>query len=183
MEKFKTLSELNKYLALHDKELTKETVFEVEKNNMKYMYIPSDRVLTPLSAAAAKGMGGVEMSMEEINSQIISQLPALTEEQLTEKVKDINDWADTWIWGDGYYMLLCNEVRYYTMFCKPHAGEEIHFTSLGEAVIQCALVVGSIQQVDVDNDKVEIWIKNKMTGDTNCYLLFDYSGGVATYGG
>lgn len=179
---FKSLSALNKYISAAGDNIKKDEIFELE-NGMKYMYIADERTLVPLAKAQASG-DLVTMSNEELNAQIISQQPTITLDVLLEEwVPKLNDWARMLPENDGYFMLLNNEAHYYTVFNRPHMDEELHFLTLGEAILRCANVVGEIKEINLYSDTGEIWIENKFTKDTNCYLLFNYDGGVATYGG
>ena len=80
-----------------------------------------------------KGQGEINMSLYEINQSIIGQLPAYTEEQLKELEKKINDWKSK-SGGLFYFMLLCRDKNYYTIFQNLH-NDENDFSKLGQAVV------------------------------------------------
>lgn len=78
--------------------------------------------------------------------------------------------------GARYFLLLCNERRYYTVF---HLTSMLsNFKTAAAECIACCLDNGVILSVDVNEDNVyEIWIKNR-DGEVNCYHLFDYTAAV-----
>ena len=62
-----------------------------------------------------KGKGEVNMSLYEINQSIISQLPVYDESQIEDLKTRINEWENKYFEGH-FYMLLCREINYYTVF-------------------------------------------------------------------
>ena len=117
------------------------------------------------------------MNLYDNNKQVVSQLPALTKEQLwQEKAILLDEYLNS---SDGvYYMMLCNELRYYTIFHidtegwidEPMASEEIC-----ACLEEFADEIKSIERTE-DGAAIEIWI----TKDNETYVmyLFDYTGGV-----
>ena len=129
-----------------------------------------------------KGQGELKMSLYEVNQAMISQLPAYDSSQLNELEDKLNDWAASFLSaGRRYFMLLCNDYHYYTIFNKvEHQFAE--FPDLGQAVIEgclksCSWTVHSDENCE---DHYEIWIK--VHDNTYCFLLFPYDEGVINYG-
>lgn len=119
---------------------------------------------------------GLSMSLYELNKTIIDQLPALTNEQLTKYKVEINQFVrDT---NNSYYMLLCNELHYYTIFATASVLENVQ--KLGTIIIdlfkESEKIIVSIEK---ESDHYEIWAKNQT--DTNVYMLFPYDKGVIKY--
>ena len=117
----------------------------------------------------------VEMSLYDMNAQLISQLPTLTEEQIYDKIKEINEFSSKI--NSNYYMLLCKEMSYYTVFVKKQYDSE--FDTIGDALIAC-LDWCEIKSIDALDNEVEIWVMNEETA--YCMHFFDYQSGIVEFG-
>ncbi len=107
----------------------------------------------------------------EVNKMIIAQLPSLiNEKQLRTSVQLIRDF----IKQEHYYMLLSNELNYYTLFDVSAKYEE----KVEDIVIECLQNIGVIQQINYneDNTAIECWVKNDK--GTFMLMLFNYDMGV-----
>ena len=112
----------------------------------------------------------VELNAYDINKQIIGQLPTLTREELIEKKKIIRKFKATC--NNVYYMLLCRELNYYTVFVS-------HVTALEtmeDVVLECAQVHGEIKAIEEVDGAIEIWVSNDE--DTYAMYFFPYDQGV-----
>ena len=125
------------------------------------------------------GKGEVSMSLYDINKNIIGQLPIYTEEQIKELQDKINVFRDNF--EDNYFMLLCNDIHYYTVFYyEEYISNEFH--TLGDAVIQLLLERNyTIHSEEITEDHIEIWIKDEEE-NTYVFMLFPYSQGVVLFG-
>lgn len=116
--------------------------------------------------------GNVEMSLYDMNKQIMFQMPELSE----EKIVEAKDLITTFNHNNGhkYYMLLCNELKYYTVFNTEKAFEE----KLEEVVFECLNNVGTVVAVDPTEDgtAVEIWVK--LEEEAKVFYFFGYDKGV-----
>lgn len=115
-----------------------------------------------------------QMNLYDINKQVISQLPALNTEDVDNSKKIIVEYFNNTL-GE-YYMLLCNDLKYYTIFSLKETLTEPIFE---DEVIDCVLdFVDNIKSINYDENKtaIEIWF----TKDEETYVmyLFDYSLGV-----
>ena len=114
-----------------------------------------------------------KINLMELNQLLVSQLPDLDKQGL-EKGKDlISDYVSA---APGpYYMLLSNELRYYTVFAMS-TGD---YPQLEDEVITCAQTLGSIKSINANDDGViEIWV---FLGEKSYPLyFFNYSEGVIT---
>lgn len=122
--------------------------------------------------------GGLKMSLYDINQSIISQLPAYTEKQIMSLGADLFNFAQTFP-QNKYFMFLCNDLHYYTIFTKDIENKE--FDNLGQAIITIIREMDK-QIVSADNfkDRYEIWLKDEES--TNVFILFPYDEGVVCYG-
>ncbi len=117
------------------------------------------------------------MNLYDINKQVVSQLPALTQDEFWNDKMSIIDEFFNETEGE-YYMMLCNELKYYTLF---HIDLEGYITEPLAAEEACACLwefaneIKSVERTE-DGAAVEIWI----TKDNETYVmyLFDYTGGV-----
>ena len=123
-----------------------------------------------------RGKGNVEMSLYEINQSIISQLPKYTAEQHADLISRINGWAT---FDTEYYMLLCRDINYYTIFhFNP---EDSEFDTLGAGVNLLLQEVGfTIHSDEILDKHCEIWGKND--NGTYAFMLFPYDQGVINFG-
>lgn len=118
------------------------------------------------------------MSLYELNKQGYAQLLPYDETQIQDAITWINEFSDK---NKGkYYMLLCKEMSYYTVFEKDFL--EYDCLSLGHGVIECLDNVGTIHGID-DNGEgaLEIWVKTS-DEEVYCMLLFNYDVGVVKVG-
>ena len=116
--------------------------------------------------------GGIELGIYDMNKQIITQLPALT--NLDEKAQLINELDNQW--RNKYYMLYGKEISYFTLFVMK---ERCVF---GHEVIECLKNVGVIKAIDLteENDAIEAWVDNE--GEATCLYLFPYDNGIVQVG-
>ena len=114
------------------------------------------------------------LTLYDLNKTVIAQLPDLTKEQLQEKIIIINNYVCDM--ESNYFMLLSNEMKYYTVFSIvdwPAGG------SCGEEVLECLeyfdCTIKSIELLE-DGSAIEIWIKK----DNEVYMMyfFNYEEGV-----
>ena len=117
--------------------------------------------------------GELQLNLYDLNKQIISQLPILQNETMDEamdKIKQyIKDMENT------FYMLLCRDFNYYTLF---HIVDYITEPDAASEVIACAGELGQIKIVDTNDDgAMEIWVHPADSEPVVMYL-FGYDGGV-----
>ena len=120
-----------------------------------------------------KVSGNLQMNLYDLNKQIISQMPALDEDGIDLALMTIAAYIKNT--GNKYYMLLCKDINYYTLFnisttiTEPYACEE---------VLACACDLGVPKSIEVnDNDAVEIWVQDEQ-GEAMVMYLFPYDMGV-----
>ena len=120
---------------------------------------------------------GINVSLYDMNKQIISQLPTLNEEGIKEAKQIIKDYVYSKEHEDDYYMLLCHELKYFTVFtndleCSP---DEV----IENVIIDCLNSVGEIKSIEPTEDKeaIEIWI-TEPEGNTYVMYFFDYGRGI-----
>ena len=121
-----------------------------------------------------KTNGNLSLSAYEINKQVISQLPPLSAEELIEKKILIREFMINT--QNKYFMLLCRDINYYTLFhldVYENTDERLEDILFAE----CAIFIGAIKAVDpTDDGAIEIWVTNET--DTYAMYFFPYDAGV-----
>ncbi len=118
----------------------------------------------------------LHMTVYEMNQQIISQLPAYDAEKIALAVEKIDAFEKQQ--NAHYYMLLCKEFSYFTIFEFDNSCIE----NLSHAVLDLITDIGNIKSIDnEDPNQIEIWA---MVGEiAYCFHLFNYDAGVVAFGG
>lgn len=122
-----------------------------------------------------------DMNLYEMNQNMVKQLPVL---DITEKELNLINQLHN-IHGNQYYMLLCNDMKYYTIL-KASSTWAIMPTmceTLGLTVVDCLKSIGNIKSIDLvpDNSAIEIWLEN--AEGVYCMYLFPYNEGVVEFRG
>ena len=120
---------------------------------------------------------GLSLNLYDLNKMIIQQMEEADNKKIETFINRLNDYNKSI--NSNYYMLLCKDISYYTVFTN---GNE--FETFGEAVITCAQDVGKVINADLteDNRAVEIWVRNEAE-EVYCMYLFDCQQMIVTYGG
>lgn len=118
-------------------------------------------------------MGEVSLgTVYDINKNLMKNEKKLSSPALTNKLKKVTQFFKE---GQMYYMLLCHEMRDYTIF------RIIDSQSSAEKATQelkeCLLNRGEVLSLDKEeNGAFEIWIKNN--NEAFCYYLFPYDNAI-----
>ena len=116
-----------------------------------------------------------KINLMELNQLAVAQLPNLKKKELKKGkeaiLKYVNDTKGS------YYMLLSNELKYYTVFDKTKDKKDALMPPIEEEVIACAQTLGSIKSINANDDGViEVWV---FLGEKAYPLyFFDYTEGV-----
>ena len=115
---------------------------------------------------------GFEMGLYDMNKQIISQMPNLTDWDRVETA--LLDFDKKW--HNDYYMLYGKEISYFTVF---KIKEQIAF---GREVIDVIKNVGAVKAIDpTENaDAMEVWVI--YDDEPTCLYLFPYDSGIVQVG-
>lgn len=121
-----------------------------------------------------KIQGNLQMNIYDLNKQLISQMVALSDEDLVNSKQLIKDYFQEQ--GNRFYMLLCKDISYYTLFeivedtwVQPAAADE---------VIACIKDIGTVKSIDRTEDgAIEIWAQPGESDPLVMYL-FPYDAGV-----
>lgn len=115
----------------------------------------------------------LELGLYDLNKQIISQLPALTD--FSNAITNVRKLHEKY-WNK-YYMMYGKEISYFTLF------EVCGLNDFGQDIIDCCANVGTIKSMDMTEteDAIEIWIQPEETEPT-CLYLFPYDSGLVKVG-
>lgn len=119
-----------------------------------------------------------EMSLYECNRMLMAKQPDLTIKDIESKVPYLEKWFEDH--PDRYFMLLCNELNYFTVFhqCTTTFGS---FTKLAKEVLDLAIgSIGNIKAIETDtNGMIAIWgWQQEKDESPHCFYLFPYGQGV-----
>ena len=118
------------------------------------------------------------MNLYDLNKNIISQLESLTNAEIIEKVNTVieNFRIKTY---NNFYMLLCRDFNYYTLFAKG----EGDMTNFSNTVMEIITELGDIYSIEETSENIiEIWIKPVGEESPLAFYLFPYENGVVYYG-
>ena len=116
---------------------------------------------------------GIELSLYDLNKQIIAQLSEFND--YISASKSIDQLYE--IHENQFFMLYGQEISYFTLF------EIIDDTKFAEEVFSCLKDIGVIKAIDLTENKeaVEIWIM--YDNEPTCLYLFPYDRGIIEVGG
>ena len=133
---------------------------------------------SPIEGWQPLSMGSnFSMSAYDMNKQIIGQLQIMDNDTINEKKKLIREFVDEE--HNQFYMLLCRDINYYTLFAiDVKLADEL----IDDLVIECANDLGLIKSIELTEDKraIEIWVSN--SEDTYAMYFFPYDSGVIICG-
>lgn len=165
-----TVMNMNSLHAIQHHEIGEVAyVQDIEKY---YIYTEGGWVLWNPSIAPTDS--DIQMSLYEMNKQLIAQLPTLEGIKLDEARLTLSHYVNGLEHSDEYYMLLCYDLRYFTMFARDQKYEE----NIVDAIMDCLSYVGEIKSVEESEDgqAIEIWIVSE--GEAYVMYFFDYGRGV-----
>lgn len=126
-----------------------------------------------------QGKGKINMSLYDINKNLMSQLPDYTSEQIKELENNIDKKINNEYIDNQYFMLLCNDIHYYTVFHLD--SEKAEFRTAGEGITYLLLEAGYTIVADEEcEDHYEIW--GKKDKEAYAFMFFPYDQGVVNFG-
>lgn len=161
----KTYKDLKKSKLLRDN-LQEGDYICVEDENKIYQY--KNKMFAQIDT---KSNNNINISLYDLNKQIIGQLNDVPQEEV---INNINEYYNKHLEVQ-YFLLLCHEKKYITVFHKAEKAQD----NFVQTIIDC-LPTGQIKTVELDDEKMEIWIKGE-DEDTADYILFPYDMGVVDF--
>lgn len=120
----------------------------------------------------------IQVSLYDLNRQMISQMPDMTEEQLLFARESFKDWLNHY--KDNYYMLLNHELHYFTLFHGKFMDEET-YNNLWQELLEVFQSVGHLKMVELDNNDAMAFWSTWDNGEDElpyCFYFFPYGQGV-----
>ena len=173
--KFTTLEQLKNFTKKVNRYAVGELVYVEDEDKM---YAFNGYEWKPVEAKTDGT--GLELSLFDMNEQILRQQGPLDEEGIKNAEGIIEDYISFSPTAE-YYMLLNHKKSYYTVF---NITEDFDwkFETFSHAVISCASDLGKIYSVSrtEDNQAIEIWVSktSSKTSLINCLYLFNYDKGI-----
>lgn len=137
-------------------------------------------ILEHVAMEQPEGQSEVQVSLYEMNQNIIGAMPNMTAEQLMFARETFKDWVEHN--RDTYYMLLCNELHYYTIFRFPYTVPHVsnaRYETFWNELMDVMSYVGPIKVIEEDtNGMIAIWAHSEQDGLTHCWYMFPYGKGV-----
>lgn len=174
---FSTYKNKEDLWRLNKEPYDKEIIF-LEEENAYYIWANNDWQPYDDFAQNLKVLDS-GITFYDMNKQIISQIPSLTENDLASKAKVVEEFITER--NNTFYMLYGKEISYFTVFQKA----ETETTRFYDVLLECLTNIGaSIYSIERTEDKfaIEIWIEAEAIGPTVLYL-FEYDSGIVPFGG
>lgn len=111
------------------------------------------------------------MNLYELNQSGYNSLPKMAKAEIEAAKFKIRDSFDIDL--SRYFMLVCNELHYYTLF---HMNTQLHGAELINELFNIVKDLGQLKAVEVTDSMVEFWISRD--GECHMYAFFDYDRGV-----
>lgn len=114
-----------------------------------------------------------QMSLYELNKQLISQAPILSKEEIEKEVAKVGIWMKET--SNTNFMLYGKEISYFSLFKR----EQLFYSIDLEKICVALKAVGDVRSIEITEDRtgVEIWVLTK-EGKNTCLYLFPYDTGV-----
>lgn len=96
------------------------------------------------------------MSLYECNRMLMAKQPDLTTKDIENKISYLEKWFENN--PDRYFMLLCNELNYFTVFHQ-YSTTFGSFAKLAKEVLDLSVEsIGNIKAIEIDtNGMIAIW--------------------------
>jgi hypothetical protein len=114
-----------------------------------------------------------KMTLYDLNKQLIAQMEVLDQDGYANAKSTIRKlFLET---EQTYYMLLCSELNYYTVFQINRLFDWA--AEFDDEVINCVEDIGAPKSIELVPGAVEIWV-HQVCGDPVVMYLFPYDAGV-----
>lgn len=126
--------------------------------------------------------GNLGMSLYDVNKNFMAGQSALSQDELTAGLKVIENYVFDTYKNSTYFMLLCKELSYYTVFVRDSKSSTNILTN---EVLNCLQwIAKDILSIELNttNNTPEIWIRTPEE-EIVCMYFFNYDDGVIDFGG
>lgn len=110
-----------------------------------------------------------------LNKQMYSKITPPSQEEIASMMANVGAWLSTH-YKSHYYMLLNNELHYYTVFNILDA----NYNKMIQELKECLAFRGRILDIEYQHaeDAYQIWIKEYKTDEVYMFMLFNAEGFV-----
>lgn len=112
------------------------------------------------------------MTLYEINQQGYKSLSNMIKSDIDKAIDNLSTKINDS--GGIYFMLVCNELHYYTLFTWKNKTFKPYF--LAKEVVDVAKTLGNLKAIEISDNRAEFWIENN--NECNAYIFFNYDKGV-----
>lgn len=111
------------------------------------------------------------MNIYEVNQMAYNSLPPIAKEDILAQTKRVQEFLQAN--PSKYYMLLCNECKYYTLFTFT---DGFKFKEMANEIIDIIISLGDIVSIEFNETDFEVWVKDEET--SHVFYFFNYEPGV-----
>lgn len=115
------------------------------------------------------------LTLYDLNKDLLQKEKSLSSTKIKQKRPDIIKFFNEI--KNNYYMLLCNELKDYTVF-KTDDKREDTYTIAADELILCMQNRGNILSIDRTNDKVALEIWMRIEDKIYVYYAFGYDAAI-----
>ena len=131
-----------------------------------------------------KGRQVPQMTLYDLNKQMVKSLPPMDEEGKTAFIDNIfNKFIEKE--PNKYYMLLCKELSYFTVFHKDDTNEDNFANTAHQLLSDRGTIITAGWDNEEAQNSIEYWVSVKTPIENNpdfedvyCFYLFKYDEGI-----
>ena len=116
-----------------------------------------------------------QVSLYQLNQDIMSNQPALSGDGVRKGQLEFFDWISKLPDNPKFYMLLCSELNYYTVF---HINDTATREEFWNELYDIAKELGTLKAMEIDSGCFSIWVDWPQDNISHLFYLFPYDRGV-----
>ena len=116
-----------------------------------------------------------QVSLYQLNQDIMSNQPALSGDGVRKGQLEFFDWVSKLPDNPKFYMLLCHELNYYTVF---HINDTATKEDFWNELYDIAKELGTLKAMEIDSGCFSIWVDWPQDNISHLFYLFPYDRGV-----
>ena len=116
-----------------------------------------------------------QMTLYQFNQDIMSSQPALSGDGVRKGQLEFFDWISKQPDNPKFYMLLCSELNYYTVF---HINDTATKEDFWNELYDIAKELGTLKAMEIDSGCFSIWADWPQDNISHLFYLFPYDRGV-----
>ena len=116
-----------------------------------------------------------QVSLYQLNQDIMSNQPALSGDGVRKGQLEFFDWISKQPDNSKFYMLLCHELNYYTVF---HINDTATKEDFWNELYDIAKELGTLKAMEIDSGCFSIWVDWPQDNISHLFYLFPYDRGV-----